>query len=99
MPVPRALKTDEVPEHVRSYAHAARRAIDAGFDGVELHGTNGYLISQFLSSNANLRDDRYGGSITNRIRFAVRGSRRHRRGRGRRPYRHPPVRAAAVSGV
>ncbi|MFI8951389.1 alkene reductase [Streptomyces sp. NPDC053750] len=71
MPVPRALKTDEVPEHALSYAHAARRAVDAGFDGVELHGANGYLISQFLSSNANLRDDRYGGSIANRIRFAV----------------------------
>lgn len=71
MPVPRALETDEVPEHVRSYAHAARSAVDAGFDGVELHGANGYLISQFLSSNANLRDDRYGGSLTNRIRFAV----------------------------
>lgn len=71
MPVPRALATDEVPEHVMSYAHAARRAVDAGFDGVELHGANGYLISQFLSSNANLREDRYGGSVTDRIRFAV----------------------------
>jgi N-ethylmaleimide reductase len=71
MPVPRALATEEVPEHVRSYADAARRAMAAGFDGVELHGANGYLISQFLSSNANLRDDRYGGSIAGRIRFAV----------------------------
>ncbi|MFI0898130.1 alkene reductase [Streptomyces sp. NPDC020983] len=71
LPVPRALETDEVAEHVRSYADAARRAVEAGFDGVELHGANGYLISQFLSSNANLRDDRYGGSVTNRIRFAV----------------------------
>ncbi|GGK99932.1 alkene reductase [Sphaerisporangium melleum] len=70
-PTPRALETAEVPEHARSYAEAARRAIDAGFDGVELHGANGYLISQFLSSNANLRTDRYGGSVTNRIRFAV----------------------------
>lgn len=70
-PVPRALATDEVPEHADSYGQAARRAVDAGFDGVELHGANGYLISQFLSSNANLRTDRYGGSITNRIRFAV----------------------------
>lgn len=70
-PLPRELQTDEVPEHARSYGEAARRAIDAGFDGVELHGANGYLISQFLSSNANLRTDRYGGPIANRIRFAV----------------------------
>lgn len=70
-PVPRALETAEVPEHAESYGQAARRAVDAGFDGVELHGANGYLISQFLSSNANLRTDRYGGSVTNRIRFAV----------------------------
>ncbi|WP_020137145.1 alkene reductase [Streptomyces sp. 351MFTsu5.1] len=70
-PVPRELRTDEVPEHAESYAEAARRAVDAGFDGVELHGANGYLISQFLSTNANLRTDRYGGSVTGRIRFAV----------------------------
>lgn len=70
-PVPQALDTDEVPDHGRSYADAARRAITAGFDGVELHGANGYLISQFLSTSANLRTDRYGGSIGNRIRFAV----------------------------
>ncbi|WP_327106144.1 alkene reductase [Nonomuraea glycinis] len=70
-PTPRALDTDEVPEQARSYAEAARRAVDAGFDGVELHGANGYLISQFLSSNANLRTDRYGGPVANRIRFAV----------------------------
>ena len=70
-PVPRALGTEEVPEHAGSYAGAARRAVDAGFDGVELHGANGYLISQFLAPNANLRMDRYGGSVTNRIRFAV----------------------------
>ncbi|MGW4911729.1 alkene reductase [Streptomyces sp. NPDC004270] len=70
-PTPRALDTAEVPAHARSYAEAARYAVDAGFDGVELHGANGYLISQFLSSNANLRTDRYGGSVPNRIRFAV----------------------------
>jgi N-ethylmaleimide reductase len=70
-PTPRALRTEEVPEHAESYAEAARRAVDAGFDGVELHGANGYLISQFLAPNANLRTDRYGGSVTNRIRFAV----------------------------
>ncbi|WP_062206652.1 alkene reductase [Streptomyces sp. NBRC 109706] len=70
-PMPRALATEEVAEHVESYARAARGAVEAGFDGVELHGANGYLISQFLSSNANLRTDRYGGSVANRIRFAV----------------------------
>lgn len=70
-PVPRALETAEVPEQARSYAEAASRAVDAGFDGVELHGANGYLIAQFLSSSANLRTDSYGGSIPNRIRFAV----------------------------
>jgi N-ethylmaleimide reductase len=71
LPVPRALATDEVSEHARAYADAARRAIAAGCDGVELHGANGYLISQFLSTSANRRTDRYGGSIGNRIRFAV----------------------------
>ncbi len=70
-PVPRELPTAEVAEHARSYAVAARNAVAAGFDGVELHGANGYLIGQFLSSNANLRSDRYGGSIAGRIRFAV----------------------------
>ncbi|GAA1677732.1 alkene reductase [Kribbella yunnanensis] len=70
-PIPRAMTTAEVPEHARSYADAARRGIAAGFDGVELHGANGYLIQQFLSDNANLRTDRYGGSVANRIRFAV----------------------------
>ncbi|MFD5651239.1 alkene reductase [Streptomyces sp. NPDC127039] len=71
VPMPRALESAEVPEQARSYAEAARRAVDAGFDGVELHGANGYLISQFLSSNANLRTDRYGGPVAHRIRFAV----------------------------
>ncbi|GAA5113905.1 alkene reductase [Pseudonocardia adelaidensis] len=71
VPVPRALATAEVPEQARSYGEAARRGVAAGFDGVELHGANGYLISQFLSSTANRRTDAYGGSIARRIRFAV----------------------------
>jgi N-ethylmaleimide reductase len=70
-PVPRALDTSEVREQARSYAEAARRGVESGFDGVELHGANGYLISQFLSSTANLRTDAYGGAVENRIRFAV----------------------------
>ncbi|WP_030669230.1 alkene reductase [Streptomyces sp. NRRL B-1347] len=70
-PVPRALSTKEVGGEVAVYADAARRAVSAGFDGVELHGANGYLIQQFLSSNANLRTDAYGGSVAGRIRFAV----------------------------
>ncbi len=51
------------------YARAARNAIDAGFDGVQIHGANGYLVDQFLRDSDNLRDDDYGGSIDNRIRF------------------------------
>ena len=70
-PVPRALELHEIPEQARSYADAARRGIEAGFDGVELHGANGYLISQFLSTSANRRTDEYGGSVERRIRFAV----------------------------
>jgi len=68
---PRALSTDEVAATVREFAHAARCAIDAGADGVEIHGANGYIVHQFLSSNANRRTDRYGGSRDNRIRFAL----------------------------
>ncbi|GAA3151333.1 alkene reductase [Planomonospora alba] len=71
VPVPVELSTAEVEATVRDFADAARRAVEAGFDGVELHGANGYLIHQFLSRNANLRDDRYGGSVEGRIRFAV----------------------------
>lgn len=70
-PVPRALSTGEVKGEVQVFADAARRAVDAGFDGVELHGANGYLIQQFLSTSANQRTDAYGGSVAGRIRFAV----------------------------
>ncbi|GGL06028.1 alkene reductase [Planomonospora parontospora] len=71
LPVPVELTTAEAEATVQDFADAARRAVDAGFDGVELHGANGYLIHQFLSQNANLRDDRFGGSVEGRIRFAV----------------------------
>ncbi|WP_432842047.1 alkene reductase [Dactylosporangium sp. CA-092794] len=70
-PVPRALSTAEAAQEALSYAAAARRAVEAGFDGVELHGANGYLIGQFLSTSANQRTDGYGGSVAGRIRFAV----------------------------
>ncbi|HEX7838609.1 MAG TPA: alkene reductase [Kofleriaceae bacterium] len=71
MPEPRALSLGEIEQTIRDFRHAAAQAIAAGADGVELHGANGYLIQQFLSENANRRADAYGGSIENRIRFAV----------------------------
>lgn len=70
-PTPRALETDEIPGIIEEYAQATRNALAAGFDGVELHGASGYLPMQFLSSNTNLRDDQYGGSAQNRIRFVI----------------------------
>ncbi len=66
---PRALETDEIAGVVAQFAHGARVARAAGFDGVELHGANGYLIDQFLRDGTNRRTDAYGGSIPNRIRF------------------------------
>jgi N-ethylmaleimide reductase len=68
---PRALEPDEVSEVVESFRQGAKNALAAGFDGVEIHGANGYLIEQFLQSHTNLRTDRYGGSIENRARFLM----------------------------
>jgi N-ethylmaleimide reductase len=68
---PRALALHEISGVVDQYRHAARCAIDAGFDGVEVHGANGYLVEQFLKDSTNDRTDAYGGSIANRVRFAV----------------------------
>lgn len=75
VPVPHVLTLDEVRQVVDDYAGAARRAIDAGCDGVEIHAANGYLPSQFLHSSSNQRTDEYGGSLTNRIRFLVEAAR------------------------
>ncbi|MFB4278944.1 alkene reductase [Nonomuraea sp. MTCD27] len=69
--VPREMTVAEIRSTVDDFAAAARRAIDAGFEGVEVHGANGYLIHQFLSDDTNRRGDAYGGSVAGRIRFAV----------------------------
>lgn len=69
-PTPRALAINEIPGIVDEFRKSAQIAIDAGFDGVEIHGANGYLIDQFLRDTSNTRTDDYGGSIENRIRFA-----------------------------
>ena len=68
---PRALETDEVAGVVDAFRQAATNALKAGFDGVEIHGANGYLIEQFLQSHTNLRTDQYGGSIANRARLLM----------------------------
>jgi N-ethylmaleimide reductase len=66
---PRALRRDEIPRIIDDYARTAANAVAAGFDGVQLHAANGYLIDQFLRDNSNHRDDDYGGPIENRIRL------------------------------
>ncbi|ORY86243.1 hypothetical protein BCR37DRAFT_344145 [Protomyces lactucae-debilis] len=70
-PTPRPLTTEEVEAYVQQYATAAKIAMEAGFDGVELHAANGYLIDQFTQDISNKRTDKYGGSIENRSRFAI----------------------------
>jgi N-ethylmaleimide reductase len=70
-PVPHALTTAEVKEVVQQFRQAAANAIRAGFDGVEIHGANGYLVDQFIRDGSNHRTDEYGGSIENRCRFAL----------------------------
>jgi N-ethylmaleimide reductase len=71
IPTPRALTAEEVRQTVADFRFAARSAIEAGADGVEIHGANGYLVHQFLAPSANTRTDEYGGSIANRARFAI----------------------------
>lgn len=70
-PVPHALTTDEVRDIVTTFVTASRNAIDAGFDGVELHSANGYLLHEFLAPTSNQRDDLYGGSPENRARLVI----------------------------
>lgn len=70
-PVPKAMTADELISTKAEFVAAAKNAIDAGFDGVELHGANGYLLEQFLSPFSNIRSDNYGGSIGNRCRFVL----------------------------
>ena len=70
-PVPRALETSELAGVTADFVRASRAAVDAGFDGVELHGANGYLLHEFLSPAANQRTDGYGGSPENRARFVI----------------------------
>jgi N-ethylmaleimide reductase len=69
--MPRAIELSEIPDLIDEYRKAAKRAKAVGFDGVEVHGANGYLIDQFLQDNSNRRTDAYGGSVENRIRFLV----------------------------
>ena len=68
---PRALETDEIPAIVADYRHAAQCAKDAGFDGVEIHSANNYLLEQFIRDSTNKRSDRYGGTLENRLRFPL----------------------------
>ena len=69
--VPKEMAVDEIKDTVATYAQAAKNAIAAGFDGVEIHGANGYLVDQFIQDKVNQRTDSYGGSVENRSRFAI----------------------------
>ncbi|MDR6357308.1 2,4-dienoyl-CoA reductase-like NADH-dependent reductase (Old Yellow Enzyme family) [Pseudomonas psychrotolerans] len=88
---PRALETEEIPGIVAAYRRGAENAKRAGFDGVEVHGANGYLLDQFLQSDTNRRSDAYGGSIEHRARLLLGSDRRLHRGLGRRSRRRAPV--------
>lgn len=70
-PIPKEMTADEIAATKIEYVTAARNAMEAGFDGVELHGANGYLLEEFLSPVSNLRKDNYGGTIENRCRFVI----------------------------
>lgn len=70
-PAPEAMSEEDIAAAIEEFAHSAALAVEAGFDGVELHGANGYLIDQFLNTASNQRSDRWGGSVENRARFAL----------------------------
>lgn len=69
--VPRALEEEEIIDIIKGFGEATRRAIEAGFDGVEIHGANGYLVQQFFSPHSNQREDRWGGSVEKRLTFPL----------------------------
>ncbi len=71
IPVPRALEPDEIPVIIQQFRQGAKNAREAGFDGIEIHGANGYLLDQFLRDGSNKRTDDYGGSVENRIRLPL----------------------------
>lgn len=71
IPAPCEMTLDDIKQTVQDFRHAARQAIEAGADGVEIHGANGYLVQQFFAPSSNARTDEYGGSIENRARFAI----------------------------
>jgi len=71
VPVPRALQAPEIVDIIHDYRRAARNALDAGMDGVEIHAGNGYLLDQFINSNSNQREDAYGGNLENRARLLL----------------------------
>jgi N-ethylmaleimide reductase len=75
-PVPRVMNTSDIEQAQNEFVHAAKNAIKAGFDGVEIHAANGYLIDQFINPAANQRKDKYGDSVQNRCRFALEVSRK-----------------------
>ena len=71
IPTAEAMTSNDIEQAIEEFAHAAELALEAGFDGVELHGANGYLIEQFLNTAVNQRTDEWGGSVENRVRFVV----------------------------
>jgi len=85
---PRALEVVEIASIAQDYVHATQCAIDAGFDGVEIHAANGYLLDQFLRDGSNQRSDKYGGSFENRTRFLMEGLVRIKRALDFRPLTH-----------